>query len=135
MTSGLVVQDDRSPKYRIGIGAAHLPARCPELHDLRAASERAAVDLATDAGETVQLSTRCLDHVLTVAEITRDNDATLIRNGGALQPLAITAAGRVIAAHDPTGRGALIAREAGIEDLEMQAIAENGWAVTTRASK
>ncbi len=96
---GLVEPDDERGKYRLGNTVVQLAAGATRTRSLAEIGRSICRELAEEVGETVNLSVRNADHVVTVEHVVGSGAAVAARDWtGNRQPLHTTAAGKIFLA-------------------------------------
>lgn len=95
---GLVEQDDERGRYRLGNTVVQLAAGAAKTRDLAEIGRPICRELAEAVRETVNLSVRRNDEVVTVEHVVGSGTVTAMDWAGNRQPLHTTAAGKVFLA-------------------------------------
>lgn len=106
---GLVEQDERSGRYRLGAELLRLGSGYLDAHELRARALGWTDDLARASGESAYLGVLHRRGVLIVHHVFRPDDSRQVLEVGAMRPLHASALGKVLAAYDPAAREAALA--------------------------
>ncbi|MDT3399378.1 IclR family transcriptional regulator [Streptomyces sp. B1866] len=136
--AGLVEQEPRSGKYRLGAVLLHFGSRYLDVNELRSRSLHSADTLAARSGEAVWIGTPHESQVLVIHHVFRPDDSAQVLRVGALLPAHGTALGKVLLAFadamEPpktlppaTGRTITDAEELA---AELDRVRERGWAAS-----
>jgi DNA-binding IclR family transcriptional regulator len=139
---GLVEQNPRTERYRLGYGLVRLAGAVVAELDLARASRPVLEELAVRTGETVNLAVLQADQVVNIDQIAAPNLVVNVNWVGKHTPLHATSNGKVLLAFLPEDeRGRLLGRSLArltprtitdprILDKQLRRVLEDGYAFT-----